>query len=76
MRYLWVISKPTILQAGQQIITIKTLFNISRSKDNHSMKFGHLIKYDVRSIFLQTSSRKWGGETSLRPLFAFKKSLI
>ena len=28
----------------QQIITIKILHNISRSKDNQAMKFGQLIK--------------------------------
>ena len=43
--------------------------NISRGKDNWRMKFGRLIEYNVRSIFLKTSNTKCGAETSLRPLF-------
>ena len=33
------------------------------------------IEYYVRNIFLQKSSRKWGRETSFRPLFVFLKKL-
>ena len=40
------------------IITIHILSNISRSKDNQRMKFGQLIKYNKRNIFLQKSYRK------------------
>ena len=40
------------------------------------MKFGQLIEYNKRNIFLQKSCRKWGRETSSRPLFVFKKSFI
>ena len=39
------------LQSGQQIIVIHILRSISRSKDNQTMKFGHLIEYNVRDIF-------------------------
>ena len=39
-------------QAGQQIITIHILPNISRSKDNQAMKFGQLVIYHVISVFL------------------------
>ena len=39
-------------QTGQQIITIHILPKISTSKDNQAMKFGKLIKYSVRNIFL------------------------
>ena len=39
-------------QPGQQIITIHILPNDPRSKDNQGMKFGQLIKYNVRNIFL------------------------
>ena len=39
------------LHFGQQIITIHILSNISRSKDNHTMKFGQLIEYKMRNIF-------------------------
>ena len=31
------------------------LRNISRSKDNQTMKFGQLVEYDMRKSFLETS---------------------
>ena len=31
------------------------------------MKFGQLIEYDMRNIFLEKSSAEFGGETSPRP---------
>ena len=37
-----------IISIGQQIITIHTLCNISRSKDNPTMKFVQLIEYNMR----------------------------
>ena len=40
-------------QAGQQIITIHILPNISRSKGNQEMQFGQSIKYSLKNIFLQ-----------------------
>ena len=55
-------------QTGQQIIAIQILFNISRSKDNQTMKFGQLIKYKVKKIFLEKSYTMCGGEASPRPL--------
>ena len=39
-------------QTGQQIIAIHILPNISRSKDSQVIKFGQLIKYNVRYKFL------------------------
>ena len=39
-------------------------------------KFGQLLEYNKRNIFLQKLCGKWGNETSSRPLFIFKKSLI
>ena len=56
--------------------TIHILTNISRSKGNQVMKLGQWIKYNKRKIFLQKLCRKWGRETSPRPLFIFKKSFI
>ena len=35
--------------------------NISRHKGNQAMKFGHLIKYKMRNIFLKKSYRKHVG---------------
>ena len=41
--------------------------NISRSKDNQTMKFGQLIECNIRNIFLEKSCTKYAGETSPRP---------
>ena len=38
-------------QNGQQMITIHTLPNFSRHKDNQTKKFDLLIKHNVRNIF-------------------------
>ena len=56
----------------QQIIVIHILPDISRSKGNQTMKYGQLIDYDVRNIFLEKSYTKHGGETSPR---SFSKRL-
>ena len=40
-------------QTRQQIITIHILPNISRSKDNQTMKFGQLIDYNMKMILLE-----------------------
>ena len=40
------------------------------------MKLGELIEYIKRNIFFQKLCRNKGRETSSRPLFVFKKSLI
>ena len=41
--------------------------NISRSKDNHTIKFGQLVDYDMRNIFTEKSYTKCGGKTNPRP---------
>ena len=64
IRRFRLIPKFLTLQTGQQIITIHILPNISRSKGNQAVKFGRLIKYNVKDTFLQNSYRKWGRETS------------
>ena len=69
-------SKFMTSQPGLQTIATHVLPNISQSKDNQTMKFGQLIEYNKRNIFLQKLCRKWGKETSLRPLFLKKKNLI
>ena len=48
--------------------------NICRSKGNQTMKFGQLIGYNLRNIFLERSYTKCGGETSPRP-FSEKSKL-
>ena len=40
-------------QSGKQIIAIHILPNISKGKGSQTMKFGQLIEYDTRSIFLE-----------------------
>ena len=54
-------------QPGKQTIAMHTLPNISRIKVNQTMKFGQLIKYDMRNTFLEKSCAKYGGETIPRP---------
>ena len=39
--------------AGNQIITIHILPNISKSKGNQTMKFCQLMEYNMRNIFLE-----------------------
>ena len=58
-------------QPGQQTITIHILPNISRSEDNQTMKFDQLMKYNMRTTFLEKSYTKYYGETIRRP---FSKS--
>ena len=62
--------------ADLHTIAIHILPNMSRSKGNQKMKFGQLIKYNKKKIFLQNVCGKWGREASSRPLFIFWKSLI
>ena len=42
-------------ETGKQIITIRIQSNISRGKDNQIMKFGQLIEYNIRKLFLEKS---------------------
>ena len=58
-------------QPGLQTIAIHILPNISQSKGNQTMKFGQLMEYKKSNIFLQKLCKKWGKETSSRPLFIF-----
>ena len=52
------------LQPGKQTIAIHILPYISRSKDNQTMKFGQIIEYNMRKIFLEKSYTKCCGENS------------
>ena len=42
---------------------------MSRRKGNQAMKFGQLIEYNLRNIFLEESYTECDGETILRPFF-------
>ena len=60
------ISKST--QPGEQTIAIHILPNISRTKGIQAMRFGQLIEYNTRNIFIEKSSAKCAGENIPRPL--------
>ena len=55
-------------QSGKQTVAINILSNISRSKGNQAMKFGQLIKHNMKNIFFEKSCTKCGGETIVRPV--------
>ena len=63
-------------QPGQQTIVIHILPNISRSKGKQAMKFGQLIEYNMRNIFVKKSYTKCAGETIPRPLSKTSKLSI
>ena len=63
-------------QTGQHTITIHILPNISRSKGNQTMKFGHLTEYNIRNISFEKSNTKWGGKPSPRPFYKKSKLCI
>ena len=60
-------------QRWKQIITTHILPNISRSKDNQTMKLGQLIEYNMKN-FLEKSCTRCGGEIIPRP-FSTKSKL-
>ena len=55
-------------QSGLSTIAIHILPNTSQSKGNKTMKFGQLLEYNKRNIYLQKLRRKRGKETSSRSL--------
>ena len=63
-------------QPGSQTIAIHILPNISRSRGNQAMKFGLLIEYNMRNIFVEKSYTKCAGETIARLLSKNSKSSI
>ena len=63
-------------QTGEQTLVIHKLPNISRSKANQTMKFGQLIEYNMRNIFVEKSYTKCVGETIPRPLTKISKLSI
>ena len=71
IRKISLTSKFMTSQPGLQTISIGISANISQSKGNQTMQFVQLIDYNKRNMFLQKLCRKWGKETSSRPLFIF-----
>ena len=53
-------------QTGKQTIVTHILPNISISKGNETIKFGQLIEYNMRNIFLEKLYTKCEGKTSPR----------
>ena len=56
-------------RAGQHIIAIHISPNVSRSKSNKTMKFGQLIEYNMRNIFLEKLYTKYDEDASPRPFY-------
>ena len=42
-------------QAGKETIAVQLLLITSRSKTNQTTKFGQLIEYNMRNLFLKKS---------------------
>ena len=61
-------------QPAYQTFPIYIFPSISRSKGNQAMKFGQLIEYNMRNIFLEKSYTKYGREFIPRP-FSKKSKL-
>ena len=55
-----------IITHYQHILNYSILPNISRGKSNQTKKYGQLIEYNKRNIFLQIPYRKCDKETSSR----------
>ena len=66
--------KLSLIVTGQKVTKIQILPNISRSKGNQAMKFGHLIDYNKRKKFREKSCTRQGGKVSPRPFQ--KKSIL
>ena len=50
--------------------------HISRNKDNQTIKFGRLLEYSMRNIFLEKLYTKYEGETIPRPFSKNSKMSI
>ena len=68
IRKISLIVKFLTSQPGWQTIAMHLLPNISRSKDNETMRLSLLIEYNMRNIFLENSYIKYGGESIPRPV--------
>ena len=54
-------------QHGKKTIATHILHNIAKTKGNQTMRFGQLIEYNIRNIFLEKSHPNCGGGTIARP---------
>ena len=62
-------------QTGKQTNAINILRNISRYRINQTMKFGQLVEYNIRNIYLNRSYTKCGGNT-IPKVFSKNSNLI
>ena len=62
-------------QRKKQTVSIPILPNISKIKDNQTVKFCLLIEYSMRNIFLEKSYIKCDGE-AISKLFQKKKEKL
>ena len=60
-------------QTGQQIITIHILPDISRSKGNQGMKYGQLIKHNMKIFFCKIHTKNELGRLDLNHFLYFRK---
>ena len=54
-------------QPGYEAVTIHTFSNIWRSKSSQTRKYGQLIEYNMKNIFVEKSCSKCDGETISTP---------
>ena len=62
-------------QAEKQIISIRILPNVSRSRGNLAMKFVQLIKYSMKKFFLKKHAENEIGRLVPDLFLFFKKAL-
>ena len=62
-------------QPGKNLIAMHILLDISRSKGKLSIKFGRLIEYNIRNIFLEYLYTKCC-ERPIRILFSKKSKFL
>ena len=62
-------------QTVQQIITIRILSNILRSKGNQTIEFSQLIEYKMRNIFFENFSQNRVEKLVRDPFIKIKTSL-
>ena len=62
-------------QPGKNLIVMHILLDISRSKGKLSIKFGRLIEYNIRNIFLEYLYTKCY-ERTIRILFSKKSKSL
>ena len=69
IRKIRLTSKFMMSQPGLQTLAVYIILNVSQYKYSKAIKFGQLIEYNKKNIFLQKLYGKWGWET--RPFFIF-----